>query len=77
MSEEEYVAQMHTGALLNPRIDSTFKALFTQPTKESRAALQSFLEAATERNIDSFEFVANDAPASVRNIKLRGLKRLI
>ena len=62
MSEEEYVAQMHTGALLNPRIDSTFKALFTQPTKESRAALQSFLEAATERSIDSFEFVANDAP---------------
>ena len=32
LSEEEYLARMKTGALLNPRIDSTFKALFTQPT---------------------------------------------
>ena len=34
LSEGEYLAQMKQGALLNPRIDSTFKALFTQPTKE-------------------------------------------
>lgn len=53
---------MYTGALLNPRLDSTFKALFTQPTAESRGALKSFLEAATERKIDSFEFVSNAAP---------------
>ena len=63
-TEEEYVSQMRTGALLNPRIDSTFKALFTQPTKESRAALHSFLEAATEEKIKSFELTANDAPVS-------------
>ena len=62
-SEEEYVAQMETGALLNPRVDSTFKALFTQPTQESRGALHSFLEAATERKIKSFVLTANDAPA--------------
>ena len=61
-SEEEYVAQMETGALLNPRVDSTFKALFTQPTQESRDALHSFLEAATERKIKSFSLTANDAP---------------
>lgn len=61
-NEEEYVAQMHTGALLNPRVDSTFKALFTQPTPESRGALHSFLEAATERKIKSFELSANKAP---------------
>ena len=61
LSEEEYVSQMNTGALLNPRIDSTFKALFTQPTEESRAALHSFLEAATERKIKSFELKPNDA----------------
>ncbi len=61
-TEEEYVARMYTGALLNPRIDSTFKALFSQPTPESRGALKSFLEAATERKIESFEFAANDAP---------------
>ena len=28
--EAEYVAQMDKGELLNPRIDSTFKALFSQ-----------------------------------------------
>ena len=62
-SEEEYVAQMETGALLNPRVDSTFKALFTQPTRESRDALHSFLEAATERKIKTFVLTANDAPS--------------
>ena len=35
--------------MLNPRVDSTLEALFTQPTKESKAALHSFLEAAAER----------------------------
>ena len=62
-TEAEYVAQMHTGALLNPRIDSTFKALFSQPTEESREALRSFLEAATERKITSVKLSANNAPA--------------
>ena len=62
-SEEEYVSQMESGALLNPRVDSTFKALFTQPTKESHDALHSFLEATTERKIKSFSLTANDAPA--------------
>ena len=62
-NEEEYVSQMKTGALLNPRIDSSFKALFTQPTEESRCALHSFLEAATERKITKFELQPNDAPA--------------
>ncbi len=61
-SEEEYVSQMHRGVLLNPRVDSTFKALFTQPTTESREALHSFLEAATERKIKSFALSPNDAP---------------
>ena len=62
-TEEEYVSQMNTGALLNPRVDSTFKALFTQPTKESREALHSFLEAATERKIRTFSLTASDAPS--------------
>ena len=61
--EAEYVAQMHTGALLNPRIDSTFKALFSQPTQESRDALHSFLEAATDRKISSVRLSANEAPS--------------
>ena len=64
LSEQEYLARMKTGALLNPRIDSTFKALFTQPTEESRNALHSFLEAATERKIRTVELTANEAPVS-------------
>lgn len=62
-SEEEYISQAETGALLNPRVDSTFKALFTQPTQESRDALHSFLEAATEQKIKAFHLTASDAPA--------------
>lgn len=53
-NEEEYLKQIKSGVLLNPRINSTFKALFMQPTKESRAALKSFLEAATEHKIKTF-----------------------
>ena len=71
ISEDEYLAQMRTGALLNPRIDSTFKALFTQPTAESRNALHSFLEAATERKIKSVELTANEAPIAFE--KQRGV----
>ena len=64
VSEEEYLSRMRTGALLNPRVDSTFKALFTQNTRESRAALHSFLEAATERKIRDFRLHANEAPSA-------------
>ena len=71
ISEDEYLAQMRTGALLNPRIDSTFKALFTQPTAESRNALHSFLEAATERKIKNVELTANEAPIAFE--KQRGV----
>ena len=62
-SEEEYVSQAGTGALLNPRVDSTFKALFTQDTEESRAAMHFFLEAATERRIKSWSLTANEPPS--------------
>ena len=71
LSQDEYLAQMKSGALLNPRIDSTFKALFTQPTAESRNALHSFLEAATERKIKSVKLTANEAPISFE--KQRGV----
>ena len=64
-SEEEYVSRAGTGALLNPRVDSTFKALFTQDTEDSRGALHSFLEAAVERKIASWKLTANDSPAGI------------
>ena len=62
-SEEEYVSQAGTGALLNPRVDSTFKALLTQNTKESYEAMLSFLAAATERNVTKWELTANEPPS--------------
>ena len=61
-TKNEYAAQAGTGKLLNPRIDSTFKALFTQKTKESADALRCFLSAATERRIRGCTVTANDAP---------------
>ena len=62
MSEEEYASQAGTGALLNPRMDSTFKALFTQKTEDSYEAMRSFLSAATERTVISWKLTANDVP---------------
>ncbi len=63
-SEEEYASQAGTGALLNPRVDSTFKALFTQKTKDSYEAMRSFLSAATERTVRIWQLTANDVPAN-------------
>ena len=60
-AEEEYVSRAGSGALLNPRYDVTFKEIFTQNTPESRAALHSFLEAATERKITKVDLIPNEA----------------
>lgn len=59
-AEWEYI-ESHKGMLLNPRLDSTFKAIFTQPTEESHNALLSFLEAATESKIEEVSFEPNSA----------------
>ena len=37
--------------MLNPRLDGTFKAIFTQDTDDSRYALRSFLSAMIDRNV--------------------------
>lgn len=49
-------------ALLNPRRDKTFKALFTQDTPESKIALISFLEAAIGQKISDVQIAENDIP---------------
>ena len=49
---------------MNPRMDSTFKALFTQKTKDSYEAMRSFLSAATERTVRIWQLTANDVPAN-------------
>ena len=61
-TKEEYLAQMKEGKLLNPRIDSTFKAMFTQNTEESKGALKSFLEAVVGRGISTLSIESNNAP---------------
>ena len=47
-------------AILNPRLDVNFKAIFTQGTKESDAALKSFISAAIGRKIKSLKLDPNE-----------------
>ena len=61
-NEKEYAERMIAEKkLLNPRVDSTFKALFTQPTPESQGALKSFLEAVTEKPIADIQLKTSNA----------------
>ena len=63
-TKEEYLAQMEEGKLLNPRIDSTFKAIFTQPTKDSEKALKSFIEAVIGKDVEQIDLTTNNAVKS-------------
>ena len=56
--------------LLNPRLDANFKAIFTQPTKDSRLALKSFLSSAIGREVSKVHVVATEQPKQYR--KQRG-----
>jgi len=47
-------------ALLNPRNDATFKALFTQETPESKIALKDFLEAMLGKEITDLTLNPNE-----------------
>ena len=47
-------------ALLNPRLDPNFKAIFTQETKGSYKALQSFLSSILGRKIKDVSLTANE-----------------
>lgn len=46
--------------LLNPRLDPNFKAIFTQPTEDSRKALKSFLTAAIGRQVTKVKVIENE-----------------
>ena len=63
--EEAYIAKAGTGALLNPRLDVNFKAIFTQNTPDSREALCAFLQAATERKISKIDPSSPTRPTSI------------
>ena len=63
MTEQKLMGRPSPTAILNPRLDVNFKALFTQGTKESDAALQSFISAAIGRKIKSLKLDPNEPPA--------------
>lgn len=50
----------YEGALLNPRRDTTFKALFGGESADSRFALKSFLEAVLESRIEDIQLAPNE-----------------
>ena len=52
-------------ALLNPRLDPNFKAIFTQETKGSYIALQSFLSSVLGRKIKNVSLTANEPPVDM------------
>ena len=49
-------------ALLNPRCDASFKAMFTQETEESNAALQDFISALLGKQVKELKLVPNEPP---------------
>ncbi|MBQ2464406.1 MAG: PD-(D/E)XK nuclease family transposase, partial [Treponema sp.] len=52
-------------ALLNPRCDASFKAMFTQETKESHAALQDFISTLLGRQVKEVQLVPNEPPVDM------------
>ncbi|MBQ4378762.1 MAG: Rpn family recombination-promoting nuclease/putative transposase [Treponema sp.] len=54
-------------ALLNPRCDPIFKALFTQETVESREALKDFISTILNREIAELQLVQNEPPVEIVN----------
>lgn len=47
-------------AILNPRLDINFKAIFTQETESSQIALKSFLESVLGRTVKDLRLTANE-----------------
>ena len=54
-------------ALLDPKYDSSFKAMFTQDTKESKAALTDFISTILNRKIKDLQLVQNEPPVEIIN----------
>lgn len=52
-------------ALLNPRMDVNFKAIFTQETEESNEALKSFLSSVLGKEVVKVQISANEPPVDI------------
>ena len=58
-------------AILNPRLDPIFKAIFTQGTEESDLALKGLITAAIGKEVSSLELQPNEPPVEVpENIQM-------
>ena len=64
MAEQKLMGRPSPTAILNPRLDINFKAMFTQGTKESDTALKSFISAAVGRKIRSLKLDPNEPAAN-------------
>ena len=56
-------ARPYPGAILNPRNDKVFKAIFTGNSKESEFALKSFLSAVIGKEVVKVQLYANELPS--------------
>ena len=64
MTEYKFLRPSPT-ALLNPRCDPSFKAMFTQNTLSANAALADFISAMTGRTVTHVELTANEPAADL------------
>ena len=59
----------YPGALLNPKVDPIFKSLFTQNTKESKAALTAFLSALIHQPVTDVAIGQNELPVEADDVR--------
>lgn len=52
-------------ALLNPRCDASFKAMFTLDTEESNAALRDFISTVLDRPVETVQLMPNEPAVDV------------
>ena len=64
-----YTKRPNSSALLSPLNDFTFKAIFTQETKDSNFALKCFISAALGREILHVTLKSNEPPAETKKQK--------
>ena len=63
--EEKTSLRPSPTALLNPRMDVNFKAIFTQETEESNEALKSFLSSVLGKEVVKVQISANEPPVDI------------
>lgn len=65
MKEKKTTLRPSPTALLNPRMDVNFKAIFTQETEESNEALKSFLSSILGKEVVKVQISANEPSVDI------------